>query len=344
MDNITSEYLFKDKSGQLFIWQSGQLQNLTQWLKDNSVQLLFGHEQSTAILDTGMEEPLLAPLPPMVAPQGMIKEAKKFSLEKIIDKLILKFDLVLIEEQQLKLSKLLFVFFRGARQAHDVRLSLTELFAWPTTKIDAIMQLLKEIKEQIANSNGEVVSVNLQEKKWRQEDQVKQELKKAQLAAKEDWHKRLLSEQEKKITINDIPAPTIQSSLAQRRVGQVPEGKKIVEEIRKFNRMTGPLEEISQMNVKILRRLASSTAESLRKIEEKIDVFSAPSLARRMEIVKAWQSSPIYQQYLRLGRLSLEEGVPINLIVERERQKLPNDNLNFDEFNAISLLNKKLRF
>ncbi|OHA57182.1 MAG: hypothetical protein A2441_00370 [Candidatus Veblenbacteria bacterium RIFOXYC2_FULL_42_11] len=97
------------------------------------------------------------------------------------------------------------------------------------------------------------------------------------------------------------------------------------------------------MNLVDFRRLGSTAQEALQKVKGKIDLLGEMSVTRRVEAVRAWKSSLVYQQYLQLGRESIEQGKPISLVVSNH-QTLGDQVLTEDEFTAIADFNAKLRF
>ncbi len=108
-------------------------------------------------------------------------------------------------------------------------------------------------------------------------------------------------------------------------------------------KVVGPLEELRTLSLVDFRRLGSTPQEALSKIKGKIDLLGENSITRRVEAVRAWKSSVVYQQYLRLGRESIEQGKTIGVIVGAH-QAQGDSVLTEEEFNAIADFNAKLRF
>lgn len=108
-------------------------------------------------------------------------------------------------------------------------------------------------------------------------------------------------------------------------------------------RTLGPLEELKSLNLVDFRRLDSSPVEALNKVRAKIDLIGETSVSRRVEAVRSWQASPVYQLYLKLGRASIEQEKSIVEIVA-SLQGRGEPTLSEAEFNAIIDFNQKIRF
>lgn len=108
-------------------------------------------------------------------------------------------------------------------------------------------------------------------------------------------------------------------------------------------KVVGPLEELRSLTLVDFRRLGATPLEALQKIKGKIDLLGESSIGRRVEAVRAWKSSVVYQQYLRLGRESIEQGKSISDIVNAH-QMAGDPVLTEQEFTAIADFNAKLRF
>src|SRR3989338_7113793 len=108
-------------------------------------------------------------------------------------------------------------------------------------------------------------------------------------------------------------------------------------------RVVGPLEELRSLTLTDFRRLGATPPEALQKIHAKIDLLGETSLARRLEAVRAWKTSAVYQQYLKVGHESIEQGKPVSVIVGGH-QTLGEQILTEEEFSSIADFNAKLRF
>jgi hypothetical protein len=256
-DFIAKEYLVKTKDGEFKIWQEGKLVDYQKWLRERTKQLDFG-PTSTALVDTGMEEPLLAPPPPLVL--SPVPVAKQYSLEKIVQKLIDKFALQFDQEVTRRFSHLLFSFFRGIRQSVDLRNSLqrglgSAGLGLSDDLVDKILPVIKEIRQKIEANAGEVVSVDIQEKKLREEPGVQAEISKTKSATKAEIiaevdrrASRVIQSQNtqsspvsENYVVSKQSATVARSGLFfhNRRPQAVPTSKVAMDEVRRFNKLVG---------------------------------------------------------------------------------------------------------
>lgn len=150
-------------------------------------------------------------------------------------------------------------------------------------------------------------------------------------AAAEAWRQQMLQQLAAQ-SQTESPAP-VQSSAV----------KPQLSDIKAPPRVVGPLEELRSLTLVDFRRLGDTPQEALQKIKNKIDLLGEHSVARKVEAVRAWKSSAVYQQYLRLGRESIEQGKSVSVIVANY-QALGEPTLTEEEFNSIADFNAKLRF
>jgi hypothetical protein len=367
-DFIVKEYAVKDKDGNFKIWQKGKLLNYQQWLASKAVETSKNKlHKSTAIIDTGMEEPVLAPPPPVI-----VKQVPKFGLEKIIDKLINKFSLTLDNDAKERLSRLLLSFFRGARTVVDLRASLQG--NWKSgdmelkdVDIDLLLQAIKEIDNKIKISGGEVVSLHIDEKKLKATPHIATEIDKAKKEAKEEIKqtinkKAAIMQQAESsarggiASISKEPMPSDEfvvkkqeSKPAKRflawnkRSHNVPAGKVAMDDVKGFVKLVGPIDELKQLDLNIFRRLGSDANAITDRVRERIESLSNGSVMNKNKVISAWQSSPVYSLYVKLGRASLEDGLPVDTVI-KQQTNAGQPSLTVDEFDAISDLNAKFRF
>lgn len=115
------------------------------------------------------------------------------------------------------------------------------------------------------------------------------------------------------------------------------------ENIKFTPKLIGPIEELKNFSLNEFRRLGNTPQESVEKIEEKINILEKDSLLKKAEGIKAWQSAEINRLYLEIGRIGLEKNIPISKVID---ERINNNllTLTIDEFEAITDLNKRLRF
>jgi len=116
-----------------------------------------------------------------------------------------------------------------------------------------------------------------------------------------------------------------------------------IEDVKYVPRVMGPLDEIRHMDLINFRRLDKNPLKSADKIKSKINLLEEENYGKKLEGVKLWRLSPINKLYLEIGRLSIGENKPVDVIIE-ERKMAGADYLTVDEFKVIMDLNKSLRF
>jgi hypothetical protein len=115
------------------------------------------------------------------------------------------------------------------------------------------------------------------------------------------------------------------------------------EKIAERRRTMGPVEELANFDLETFRMLAPNAQQVIDEIREKIMMLQEESFDKKAEGIKAWRSSPVYQDYLSIGQESLES----NLSVEQtilNRQKNNRPTLSWEEFQAVADLNQGLSF
>jgi len=122
-----------------------------------------------------------------------------------------------------------------------------------------------------------------------------------------------------------------------------PSQKVKIEDVKYVPRVMGPLDEIKYMDLINFRRLDKDPLKSADKIKSKINLLEEEAYGKKLEGIKLWRLSPINKLYLEIGRLSIGENKPVDVIIE-ERKMAGSDYLTTDEFKTIMDLNKSLRF
>ncbi|PIW36289.1 MAG: hypothetical protein COW24_06060 [Candidatus Kerfeldbacteria bacterium CG15_BIG_FIL_POST_REV_8_21_14_020_45_12] len=105
----------------------------------------------------------------------------------------------------------------------------------------------------------------------------------------------------------------------------------------------GPIEELSSMTALEFRRLGATPEAAVSKIIEKIELLGQESIQKKSDGITAWKESPLNNEYLEIGRESFERSVPVEGIIESRKRDKP-DGISITEFQAISDINKQLRF
>jgi len=120
------------------------------------------------------------------------------------------------------------------------------------------------------------------------------------------------------------------------------DGRPTMSDIRGSSRLTGPIEELRQMNISDYRRLGPDPVAVIRRVYEKIQRLGKESFTRRAEGIRAWRESDVYKLYLSMGHESLASGKSIR-DVSYNHQTQGQPALTEQEFTLIADLNRKLR-
>ena len=105
----------------------------------------------------------------------------------------------------------------------------------------------------------------------------------------------------------------------------------------------GRIDELAAMDLDTWRMLDSDPRIAAGKILGKIQSLEQESFTRKSQGIAAWRGSDVYRQYMMLGERSLETRRDVADIIRELRSK-GADTLSIDEFEAISDLNRMLRF
>lgn len=124
---------------------------------------------------------------------------------------------------------------------------------------------------------------------------------------------------------------------------QLSSGKMAIMDIKAPVTPTGPIEELRAFTIKDLRQLSPRPEQVMEILKGKFDLLTEESYDRLAEGIKAWKQSPLHQLYIELGQESLEQGKPIEVIMEN-RKAAEQNYLTPEEFYAIADLNRKVRF
>lgn len=107
--------------------------------------------------------------------------------------------------------------------------------------------------------------------------------------------------------------------------------------------LMGPLDELHSMTLVEFRRLSPDPHVATRYIANQLNVLEEESMAQKAAGIDAWGQSPLNQQYLRIGRESLDRMLSIDDVIRAQNER-KEVTLSVAEFQAISDLNRTLRF
>ncbi|MFA5995138.1 MAG: hypothetical protein WCW27_06295 [Patescibacteria group bacterium] len=120
--------------------------------------------------------------------------------------------------------------------------------------------------------------------------------------------------------------------------------KPIIDDVKFQQSMVmGPIDELRAMDLVEFRRLANNPATAVLKIKDKIDLLGEESLDKKTEGIKGFKASPLNSQYLDIGNKSITTNQSVTEVINNlQAQNVTT--LTLEEFNAISDLNKQIRF
>lgn len=107
--------------------------------------------------------------------------------------------------------------------------------------------------------------------------------------------------------------------------------------------IAGPIEELASISLDYFRQLGKTPEESTIKIKHKIELLQDESYEKKMDGIKSWRQSPVYKNYLSIGRACVEEGMGVAEVIN-ERQKRNEPCLTTEEFDAVADLNEELAY
>lgn len=120
-------------------------------------------------------------------------------------------------------------------------------------------------------------------------------------------------------------------------------GKVRMDDIKQKPKTMGPIDELRYMDLVDFRRLRPDPYQAIIKIKQKIDLLESYKYSQKIEGIKAWRMSPVNKLYLMLGQESIVSSRSVGQIIESLLAQ-GQDSLTQEEFNAITRLNKELRF
>jgi hypothetical protein len=132
-------------------------------------------------------------------------------------------------------------------------------------------------------------------------------------------------------------------NIIQARAAAKKDGKVKMEDVKHVPKLTGPIDELREMNLVNFRRLSRNPRDAVLKIKKKISFLEEESYTKRFEGIKAWRQSPVNKLYLEIGQESIINKKPVNVIINNRKQAR-KPYLSEAEFKAVMDLNKDLRF
>lgn len=283
-------------------------------------------------------------------------EQKKYSLEKIIEKIIEKNKLTLSPDRLRRFSAILFSFFRHSRSPIHVRALLLEKsdtgISLPETTVEAVMSVITILRDKIESVEGVVVR------------EAELALGVSDQPAEEETKQPESPKIEPTIPKSEPVVPKVEVvepvSIPVMREAAMPNGNDLpkvqrptasdmklpsMPTARKYTsaKVMGKIDELAEMTVEQFRQIDTDPRMAAAKILQRINTLEKDSLMRKAQGIEAWRSNQVYGLYLRMGQLGLEQHKDIAAI----SSMLASQNeayLSSEEFEAITDLNKYLRF
>lgn len=310
-------------------------------------------------------------------------ERKKYSVEKIAEKLVEKNELKFSPEQYARFVKSLLSFFRQARSFVQMRGLLADTgvvgFGLDPAIADKVMLIARSLKEKIESVDGVVVEAGGERGMSAPETEstpkpiadilskplsvtgdfqpMSDELSSAkrEVGPVQPVEPSVPAQPEKPVSV--VPEVTPSGALAEpmiRSAGDLPKVSRPMTDVsamvdqlpkvkRPNNRILGKVDELSTMSLQDFRALDPDPRMRVAKILQRIVNLGKESLLRRAQGIDGWRKNEVYQMYLAIGHQSLEQNMDINQAITA-LQTGGQEALTVDEFEAITDLNKHLRF
>lgn len=357
-NDFNDEILVKDESGEFKILSHGEFKPYQEKVRKPLVK------PSTKLpVDTGMEEPMLQPPPPVVRKEtasfyfhpedeeevAKFKTAltgptigKRYSLDKVVNKVIENYQLSLDELLKSRLRNIIFSYLRDRRTLIDfqealVRSSEDGGMNFSQEQVEKISNFLKEIKEKVETERGLVVD----------EEEEGQVITSPIKTVKEE---PLRPEKPglKPVPKVEKPQPEIKKEVKEvppkkRLSFQRPVKKGKITDVKKEYKLFGPVEELASLNLQTFRQLGATTSERAEKVVRRIESLVEESLGKKAAGLKAWRSCPLYRMYIAVGQAGMEHELAVSKIIE-QYQTGGKEILTLEEFEAITDINRQLRF
>lgn len=113
-------------------------------------------------------------------------------------------------------------------------------------------------------------------------------------------------------------------------------------DVKFVKRLSGPIDELRSVSLVDFRRMAKTPELAIEKMVSLVHLVEDQGYDKRVEAIRAWQSSPLYQQYLTIARNAMQEGKPLEEM--RSALAKSGETLSKEELTAILKLNGELRF
>ncbi len=247
------------------------------------------------------------------------------------------------ENGKRRLKSYLTAYFRGIRDILQTKEMLAKPAAlgglgFDAVAIEKIMALAKEEFHKIHSVGAEGAEMVAESTERRVDDAEKKEENSIKNPVENDEHQRQQSPPQ---AISYKPI-AISSVVRRERPQVIDTDKPKIAEVRLPSKLTGPLEEIEQLNLRDLRRFAQNHQGFADRTMERIKILENESFEKRMMGVAAWRKSMLYQQYLNVIQNSLERNISIPEMIG-EISEAESQNMSLREWQTVNRLNRELK-
>ncbi len=364
-------FLVKDVDGQFKVWQHGALAAVSSPAKTTPPPVITPNFQQPAsqAVDSHFLPATISGQPHEVAEfhfhpddkadleaemakiNGYLTaaaEKRKYSIEKIAAKLIEKNKVKLSPEQEEKFVSLLLSFFRQVRSFVITKELLIQDFSFDPSLADKVMVIVKSLKDKIEAADGVVIRGSAE--RTMETDEISPvmpepiEVKPPVVQAAVE--KPVVAPKPTVILPPKPVAPSFNDSeLPKVRRAVTIEPIKVSAPIRANRpaKVMSRIDELAAMTVDEFRQLDADPRVRAAKVLQRINNLAKESLARKAQGMTAWRTSQVYQTYLTMGHHGLEHSRNLSQVVQ-ELQKENKPYLTAEEFEAMTDLNKQLRF
>lgn len=116
-----------------------------------------------------------------------------------------------------------------------------------------------------------------------------------------------------------------------------------VADVKKVEKLIGPVEELGTMGIAEFRRLSSDPGEAVEKMLGTLELLQEAEYEERIKGVRAWRKSPLSKLYINLVQEALSKGMTV-ADAAAERRNAGQESLSGAEIEAIVNFNKKISF
>jgi len=265
-----------------------------------------------------------------------VDDSKKYSIKKIVNRLIEKQSLKFDQDNVNKFTDILFDFFRNRKSVPDTRLLLEQLNIGKVKIqidiVDSVMSIVKGIKNKMEDVGGLIVK----------EDLIKEAPKPIIKEPKVEIPKPVKEEVD---SLPKVVRPNMQPMVKKQISGVVKDKHKLPtpEKVASPHILAGPIQELKSLSLNNFRLLGDTIEQRKEKLLNKIDILSKESFTKRSQGIDAWRQSDVYKEYLILGNESMIKSKDVSDLID-DYVKQGKDTLTIEEFSIVSDINKELRF